>query len=233
MGHSKLDNIVWHALDGPHHGLVESLGELSWYPPAIAPFIAVPARGVVPDLDGAGRRGLHAPAYAVGVIPDTLPDGWHYASHSNILQMLPTAPQIPAIDERDIAVLGSAHRAKMLGLARAAFPDFFRERTAELGEYLGIFDGSNLVAMAGERMALAGLQEISGVCTHPNFVGRGYARRLTLALMHRHRRRGVGSFLHVSEGNASARGLYESMGFVVRSALPMGKVERLTSVAGG
>jgi predicted GNAT family acetyltransferase len=80
--------------------------------------------------------------------------------------------------------------------------------------------------MAGERMALPGLQEISGVCTHPDFAGRGHARRLTRALLSRHRRRGVASFLHVSEGNTGAHRLYESMGFVVRASLLMHKVER-------
>jgi len=86
-----------------------------------------------------------------------------------------------------------------------------------------------LIAMAGERMALPGLQEISGVCTHPDFAGRGYARKLTRALLSRHRRRGVRSFLHVSEGNAGARRLYESMGFLVRASLAMFKVERIAT----
>jgi predicted GNAT family acetyltransferase len=114
----------------------------------------------------------------------------------------------------------------MWQLTRVAFPDFFRERTRELGLYLGVYDGERLVAMAGERLALPGLQEISGVCTHPEFAGRGHARRLTRALLSLHRRRGVRSFLHVSEGNAGARRLYDSMGFVVRASLPMYKVER-------
>ena len=54
-------------------------------------------------------------------------------------------------------------------------------------------------------------------------------RRLTRALFGRHRRRGVRSFLHVSEGNAGARRLYDSMGFVVRASLLMCKVERITT----
>ena len=117
----------------------------------------------------------------------------------------------------------------MRELTQVAFPDFFRERTAELGLYLGIHDGLRLIAMAGERMAIEGWQEISGVCTHPDFAGRGHARRLTTALMHRHRRRGVGSFLHVSEANTGARRLYESMGFTVRASLLMCKVERMNA----
>jgi ribosomal protein S18 acetylase RimI-like enzyme len=226
MHHSKLDNVIWHSLQGPHHVLAKSLGELSWYPPEVAPFFAVPAADVVPDLHGASEHGWRAPAYVTGIVPDVLPEGWRYSSRSQILQMLPADLEIPAIDEHDIVELGDGDRPKMLALAQAAFPDFFRKRTAELGEYLGVFAGASLIAMAGERLALDGMQEISGVCTHPDFVGRGYARRLTLALMHRHRRRGVASFLHVSEGNTAARRLYESMGLVVRASLTMGKVER-------
>jgi predicted GNAT family acetyltransferase len=112
-------------------------------------------------------------------------------------------------------------------LTQIAFPDFFRERTGELGLYLGIYEANKLVAMAGERLALTGWQGISGVCTHPDFAGRGHARRLTRALLSRHRRRGIRSFLHVSEANMPARRLYESMGFAVRASLPMCKIERI------
>lgn len=118
----------------------------------------------------------------------------------------------------------------MRELTQIAFPDFFRERTADLGLYLGIHESPKLAAMAGERLALTGLQEISGVCTHPDFTGRGLARRLTRALLSRHRQRGVRSFLHVSEGNTGARRLYESTGFVVRASLLMCKVERVASI---
>ena len=196
-----------------------------WYPPSIAPFVAIPTADVLPDLELAHRHGLADQAYFVGACPNSLPDGWRFASRSYILQLFPTA-HISETGEDAGAVLGEADRAAMRELMQIAFPDFFRERTAELGLYLGIYEGARLIAMAGERWALPGLQEISGVCTHPNFAGRGHARRLTRALLSRHRRRGVGSFLHVSEGNAGARRLYESMGFVERASLAMCKVER-------
>ena len=164
----------------------------------------------------------------MGVCPGSLPEGWRGVSRSQILQLFPGADQTE-MDEDAGQVLGAADRVAMRELTRIAFPDFFRERTPELGLYLGLYEGGRLIAMAGERLALPGLQEISGVCTHPDFGGRGHARRLTRALMSRHRRRGVGSFLHVSEGNTVARRLYESMGFAVRASLAMCKVERTAS----
>ena len=219
---------MWSALSGPHRSLAGLLGDLSWYPPAIAPFVAVLTADVLPDLESAHRHGLADQAYFVGACPASLPDGWRFVSRSYILQMFPTA-DIPETGEDAGVVLGETDRDAMRELTQIAFPDFFRERTPELGLYLGIYDGARLVAMAGERLALAGLQEISGVCTHPDFAGRGHARRLTRALLSRHRRRGVGSFLHVSEGNVGARRLYESMGFVVRASLLMCKVERIAA----
>ncbi|MEP6884226.1 MAG: GNAT family N-acetyltransferase [Gammaproteobacteria bacterium] len=225
---SELDNPMWFALNGPHRAFAQRLPDLRWYPPAIAPFVAIPAAGLVPDLDSAQRQGLAPEAYFVGTCPNSLPAGWRFASRSNILQLFPTG-EIPEMGEDAGAVLGEADRRAMRELTQIAFPDFFRERTAELGLYLGIYEGEQLVAMAGERLALTGLQEISGVCTHPDFTGRGYARRLTRALLSRHRQRGIRSFLHVSEGNSGARRLYDSMGFVVRASLPMCKVARIVS----
>ncbi len=220
-----LDNPVWSALGGPHLGLARQQGDLRWYPPAIAPFAAIPSPDVMPDLESAHTQGFGDHAFFVGVVPAALPHTWRVASSSFILQLFPTG-EIPLHGEDAGVVLGDADQNAMWQLTRVAFPDFFRERTRELGLYLGVYDGEPLVAMAGERLALPGLQEISGVCTHPEFAGRGHARRLTRALLSLHRRRGVRSFLHVSEGNAGARRLYDSMGFVVRASLPMYKVER-------
>ena len=180
----------------------------------------------MPDLESAHAQGLGSTVYFVGACPDRLPERWRLAWGSQILQLFPTA-DIPLEGEDAGNVLGESDTSAMRELTHIAFPDFFRERTRELGLYLGIFAGARLIAMAGERMALTGLQEISGVCTHPDHGGRGHARRLTRALLSRHRRRGVRSFLHVSEGNAGARRLYESMGVVVRAGLGMHKVERI------
>jgi predicted GNAT family acetyltransferase len=89
----------------------------------------------------------------------------------------------------------------------------FGPRTIELGDYFGYFDGAQLVAMAGERMHVAGLREISGVCTHPDYQGRGYARKLMMKLVYREMARGETPFLHVMSANEGAHQLYLRMGF--------------------
>jgi predicted GNAT family acetyltransferase len=67
--------------------------------------------------------------------------------------------------------------------------------------------------MAGERMHAGTLREISGVCTHPDFQGRGLARRLMTRLIRRQLMRSETPFLHVMSDNRKAHELYRRMGF--------------------
>ena len=48
---------------------------------------------------------------------------------------------------------------------------------------------------------------------HPDFQGRGLAKKLTLKLVRLQMQRGKTSFLHVMSHNTSARGLYEKLGY--------------------
>jgi predicted GNAT family acetyltransferase len=63
-------------------------------------------------------------------------------------------------------------------------------------------------------MHAGSLREISGVCTHPDFQGQGYARRLMIKLVCRQLQRGETPFLHVMRDNTGARELYRRLGFV-------------------
>jgi ribosomal protein S18 acetylase RimI-like enzyme len=109
--------------------------------------------------------------------------------------------------------LGPGDAAKALELAILTNPGPFGLRTIELGEYFGIFEGERLVAMAGERMHAGEFREVSGICTHPDHQGRGYAGRLTAKVLQRQLARGQVPFLHVMSANTGARALYEKMGF--------------------
>jgi ribosomal protein S18 acetylase RimI-like enzyme len=122
--------------------------------------------------------------------------------------------ETPANDEApDASPLTSEHSSQALELAAMTRPGPFGPRTIELGDYFGYFDGERLVAMAGERMCAGALREISGVCTHPDFQGRGLARRLMLKLVRRQLLRDETPFLHVMRDNASARSVYQRLGF--------------------
>src|SRR5260370_8579120 len=86
----------------------------------------------------------------------------------------------------------------MIALTDLAFPGFFRARTCEMGAYYGIRINNELVAMAGERLAVPGFREISAVVTHPEHVGKGYATLLMNRLLNNHAAVGLKSFLHVN-----------------------------------
>jgi predicted GNAT family acetyltransferase len=73
--------------------------------------------------------------------------------------------------------------------------------------------------MAGERMKPAGFTEVSGVCTHPDHRGKGYAGGLMRVVAQKIAARGQTPFLHVYADNAGAIALYETLGFRFRAAM--------------
>ena len=124
-------------------------------------------------------------------------------------------------DAAQLEHLTCSNAAEMVALTDVAFTGFFRIRTCELGPYYGIRAGGQLVAMCGERMNIGNFRELSGLCTHPDHRGKGYAQQLMTQLMHDHRAAGLRSYLHVSSSNAHAIELYLRMGFVLRGEFPL------------
>jgi predicted GNAT family acetyltransferase len=102
----------------------------------------------------------------------------------------------------------------MVALATLTEPGPFRRRTIELGNFYGIFDGDQLVSMAGKRMHIPGFVEVSAVCTHPDARGRGYARALMQIVIDEIEQSGRTPFLHAWQDNPATR-LYESLGFTL------------------
>ena len=115
--------------------------------------------------------------------------------------------------------LGDGDAAEMLALAILTEPGPFFEKTHRLGDFIGVKQGGRLVAMAGERMKPDGFTEVSGVCTHPDWRGRGYAAGLMRAVTARILARGEMAFLHAYAANVGTIGLYESLGFAVRTPI--------------
>jgi len=207
-----LDNIMWHALTGPHSRYAAGTGGARRYAAGFSPLLGFedPARPDFAALAGLCEPGEHF--YCSGW-SGSAPADWEVRAETTMFKMVWEA-QAPAVDEAPDAVrLGPEHARQALDLAGLTRPGPFGPRTIELGEYFGVFDGSDLVAMAGERMFAGRLREVSGVCTNPRFQGRGLARRLMLKLVHRQLLRGETPFLHVMRDNSGARQLYERMGF--------------------
>lgn len=108
---------------------------------------------------------------------------------------------------------------QMLALTQLTNPGPFLENTIYFGHYEGIFEGDKLIAMAGQRLNPLPYAEISAVCTHPDYLGKGYAKQLLLSQANRIKSEGNIPFLHVRQDNIRAIKVYESMGFVIHQNL--------------
>ena len=116
----------------------------------------------------------------------------------------------------EIVPLTDADGPEMLALATLTKPGPFFARTHQLGSFVGVKVDGQLAAMAGERMRPLGFTEVSGVCTHPDHRGRGYAARLMQHVAGRILASGETPFLHSYASNEGANRLYESLGFRLR-----------------
>lgn len=207
-----LDNIMWSCLTGPHAKFAAGEGSVRRYAPGFSPIVGFedPSK---PDFDTLGRFCEPGDSFYTDIWSGDAPAGWRIDKDARMWKMIWDAPA-PAEDVApDALPLRVEHFSQAVELAKLTNPGPFGIRTPELGEFFGYFDVGRLIAMAGERLCAGDLQEVSGICTHPDFQGRGLARKLTLKLVHREMMRGETPFLHVMSHNAAARGLYEKMGF--------------------
>jgi predicted GNAT family acetyltransferase len=206
-------NPVWHALQTRHRHFAKSTADACRYPVDVVPFAAVTSpstaslwqlHSLLSPGESTWLIGQHYPQLPELVCEETL----------ECFQMVLPEKAKPSQPTIGIVKLSSAAAPEMVALTTLAFPGFFRARTCEMGEYYGVRSPSGeLIAMGGERLALDGHSEISGVCTHPSFRGQGLAAGLIGHLVQNHRRAEVVSWLHVGCANNRAIDLYLRMGF--------------------
>jgi ribosomal protein S18 acetylase RimI-like enzyme len=224
MDDSGLDTPFWSSLRSRHRDLALAAGEAARYPAEFAPFLGV--GGAAADVADA-LPALVAPGesvYLLGVAP-AVPRGWQLEAFGPLAQMV-CEQALAEVDGPAIVELGPAHRADVLALTALVYPHYFRARTMELGRYFGIYRDGRLAAMIGERLGTDRAREMSAICTHPDFTGRGYARRLTAMLTNDTLARGELAFLHVSNENTRAKAMYEQLGYRVRRQIPFWALRR-------
>ena len=209
-----LDNVVWHALSGPQRAFSAGDEHARRYAKGFSPIVGFRDQ-VRPDFASLARHCEPGEHFYCDGWTGAAPDGWTIDAETTMHKMVWDGGLPAADDAAGSVALGAGHAAQAYDLATLTRPGPFGPRTIELGDYLGLFDGERLVAMAGERMHAGTLREISGVCTHPDVQGRGHARRLMTTLIRRQLGRGETPFLHVMRANEGARRLYERMGFRV------------------
>lgn len=213
-----LDRPVWTALATRHKSLGEGTGLARRYRPDILPFAAVEADDpqALAALAALARPG--ETMLFIQADPIVSPSGFEVLTTAAAVQMI--AVNVPqAAPDDAILPLGESDAEAMLALASLTKPGPFSLKSQELGRFWGVRQDGRLVAMAGERMKQPGLTELSGVCTHPDHRGKGYARRLSLHVAGRILAAGDRPYLHAYASNAAAIALYEAIGFTLRSPM--------------
>jgi GNAT superfamily N-acetyltransferase len=213
----SLDNPIWFALTTDHETLARSHGLARRYPPDVSPLAALlhPTNDAFADLRQLVSPDEHVALFTAS--PVDVPGDWQIERSRWIDQMICEASLVPP----PIAPLplGTTDVPEMLELTAATEPGPFSPQTIQVGSYFGIRAGDGrLVAMAGERLRSTAFAEISAVCTHPEFRGRGYAQALTTFLAAQIQAAGKIPFLHVKSENG-AKVVYQKIGFRVRAAI--------------
>jgi len=216
-----LDHPVWSSLTTRQAHLAIGHGAVRRYLPAISPITAVSESGgdVLSSLIAVTDIGDDVSIF--GPITPALGRDWAVLREARITQMI--REDTASLPESNIeaSVLDAADVEDMMTLVELTQPGPFRTRTIELGTFMGVRENGRLIAMAGERMWTGDLREVSGICTHPEARGRGYARALTARVVNRMLRAGQTPFLHVYSINHAAIDLYRALGFVQRAEFPL------------
>ena len=219
-----LDNPIWHSLTTRHAQFAVGNGLARRFVREVGPLAGMSE----PSEEAYGALAkLFSPSEPAVLFLDSepvLPPGWRLQRHAALDQMI--CETMPAAPDRRLVIerLRREDIPAMLELTRLTEPGPFRERTSELGEFLGIREDGRLAAMAGQRLALPGFTEVSAVCTHPDFRGRGYAAALVAAVARAIGERGETPFLTALQSNAGAVRVYESIGFQLRRNLHLAVV---------
>jgi ribosomal protein S18 acetylase RimI-like enzyme len=222
------ENPVWNTLQTRHRHLALSVGDACRYPADIAPFAAVAVRSSAALQQLQSLLALGDPVWIIGGGYQDLPQ-FFLEGTLETLQMVLPEEIIPPDPTIEMVRLSDANAPEMVALTNLAFPGFFRKRTHEMGTYYGMRSDGQLIAMGGERLALDGYAEISGVCTYPAHRGKGLAANLIWQLVRNHRREGLVSLLHVSSENRRAIDLYLRMGFKTVRSVTLNRISRKTA----
>ncbi len=212
-----LDRPAWESLATDHITLSVGNGLARRYLRDINLFAS--ARDDTPEaLQALGSLLRHNEVIYILQVPEiTVPETLIALKKARGVQMVAPPKLRFEITGDDIVTLGDSDASEMLELATLTQPGPFLANTHRMGDFIGVRIDGRLAAMAGTRMRFPGYTEVSGVCTHPDYRGRGLARRLSAAVSAVIAARGDIPFLHAWKSNTAAIAIYTSLGFVHRT----------------
>lgn len=226
MNH-PLDNPIWNALNTGSAKFAHGDKHFKFIHPDMGIFTGLPS------YDGESIRQLHATCtlgqrvilFTPGHIE--LKDNWLVLNDHDLLQMVCLDDLEFEMTPAPITELADKDIPAMIELTELTKPGPFLERTIDFGGYIGFFEGERLVSMAGKRLCPDPYEEISAVCTHPDFLGRGLSTRIMKSVIADIRASGKIPFLHVYPDNFSAVKVYERLGFEARASLRVYLLEKI------
>lgn len=210
-----LGNPVFNALAGRDSHLGAGTEKAKYFDEEISPFASF-EDGYVKGFDDlyemlpAERGILYANPERIEI-----PANWNILIDVQGVQMVHKKRVPYETGNVNIVPLRIEHVPEMVALATLTKPGPFASRTIEFGYYHGIFDDGKLVAMTGQRMHVNRFNEVSAVCTHPDYLGKGYATMLTQHQVNLIYEQGCQPFLHVRGDNTRAIQVYERLGFII------------------
>jgi predicted GNAT family acetyltransferase len=230
-----LDNPIWHALHGAQERLSTGNELARRYLRGLPPLAAMRDTNSGAAWHALGE--LTQPGETVGLLAvheTTNPSGWDISWRSTIAQMTCTSNTYRRASDsqhtaytRDLNECDGPAMVELSGFAQLR--PLLTDRTVLLGRYIGAFDHNDqLIAMAGERLRLSGMTEISAVCTHPLHRRRGLALMLTARLTENVLNRNETAFLHIMDHKALLHSLYRKLGYSTRSELPVVAAKKLS-----
>jgi len=224
--YNLLDNPGWHALQTEHQHFAAGANDIQRYPESILKIAGceVPASADLRKIEPWVEPGEKV--FIVGDLPP-LPENWtNYINIPCVQMVCPELKTLLIKDKAPIRLLTANDHEEMIALIKLVQPGFFFRDTYRLGDYFGIHQGGKLVAIAGERLKMTGLTEVSAVVTHPDYTGRGYAQQLVRHVAAKNFDEGNIPFLHFVTTNIRARKVYELVGFEERRIIPFCGLQR-------
>lgn len=225
MSH-PLDNPIWTALNSRSASFAKGKGCVLFIDRRIGFFAGLPTYDNVhldelyAQMDSGMRVILFTPGYL------DVDAKWKVRNDNALLQMVFEKPSLDFTMEESIRALSVADVPKMLALTRLAKPGPFLENTIDFGGYFGFFVEGRLVSMAGTRLVAGPYTEVSAVCTHPDFVGRGLAQLVVPYVLNYIQQQGQIPYLQLYPDNIPAYRLYQRLGFVERANLRVYSLEK-------
>ncbi|MCV9929096.1 GNAT family N-acetyltransferase [Flavobacterium sp. LS1R49] len=217
--YTKLDNPAWHSLSETHKEFQVDYNTIKFYHPDYCPFGGfMTSENISNAIDEYSK--LTDSFFIVGEKPQ-LSNQLELKKELICLQMIIYNRIDIEIKEEIIPLTTNDHNDALFELVSLVQPGYFKRKTALLGNYIGIFKDSKLIAVTGERMKMNDFTEVSAIVTHPDYTGQGYARQLIAHAVNNIFDQNKTPYLHVVENNIGAIKLYEKLGFTTRRKMSL------------